>query len=84
MENFTSNEQNTHTVKENHVDINAILIEMRKELENLKRRNEEEIQNLKQENKKLKKNMSEREHSTIPFQEEIDESYKNCGSQRIS
>jgi len=57
-----------------------MVMEMRKELEGLKRRNEEEVQNLKQENQKLKKKLNEREQSTIPLHEEIDESYKNTGS----
>lgn len=37
----TRNERNTHTI--DHVETNAMLTEMRKELEDLKRRNEEEI-----------------------------------------
>jgi len=40
---------------ENHIDTTTLLMEMRSELEDLKKRNAEEIKKLKQENLSLKR-----------------------------
>jgi len=46
----TSNERDTHIAEENHIEINVMLVQMKKESKDLKRKNEEEVKNLKWEN----------------------------------
>jgi len=55
----TSNERSSRTMLENHSDTTTMLMEMRHELEDLKRKNVEEVENLKQENLKSKRKLVE-------------------------
>jgi len=56
----TNNERYAHVEEENHVEVSTILMELIKEFEDLKKKNEE-VRKLKLENKKLKKKLSEKE-----------------------
>jgi len=49
----------------NHIDITTLLMEMRNELEDHRRKNDEEMENLKQENSRLKRKLVERELNTV-------------------
>jgi len=69
-----SNKRDTHIAEENHVEVNAMLAQMKKEFEDLKRKNEEEVQNQKRENQRLKKKLEEKQQSTILVHDETDES----------
>jgi len=57
---ITNNERDAHAEEKNDVEVNTLLMELRKEFEDLKKKNEE-VRKLKLENQKLKKKLSEKE-----------------------